>query len=454
LKIIIVGAGEVGYNIASRLASENKRVIVIDKNQAAAQRISEDLDIQVVTASGSNPQVLIDAGIKDADILLAVTDSDETNLVACLITDLISPTTKKLARLREQGFYPYHDRLKKENPHIDTVINPKIEVVNAIRELMDVPGAIEVGDFVDGQVKYIGIRIDTHSPVAGMKLFDFPSKFGENRPLIAAIIRNNEIIVPRGNNKVMAGDLIYFVCETDKLDEMLNLFGKKTLPIQSALIIGGGRIGERLAKILEKDKIKTKIIESDIDRCHYLAEQLDKTIILHGDGSDQRLFFEENANLTDVVVSVTNDDETNILVSLLAKNMGVKDTITRIGKSNYFPLLSTIGIEKVVSPRLSAVSSILQDIRKGKILSDISIFGERGEFIEAIALETSDITNKPLKKLSFPKGAILVCIIRNEHIMIPTGDSIIKPGDRIILFSVKQAVKKLEKLLTVKLEFF
>jgi len=454
LKIIIVGAGEVGYNIASRLASENKRVIVIDKNQAAAQRISEDLDIQVVTASGSNPQVLIDAGIKDADILLAVTDSDETNLVACLITDLISPTTKKLARLRDQDFYPYHDRLKNENPHIDAVINPKIEVVNAIRELMDVPGAIEVGDFVDGQVKYIGIRIDTHSPVAGMKLFDFPSKFGENRPLIAAIIRNNEIIVPRGNNKVMAGDLIYFVCETDKLDEMLNLFGKKTLPIQSTLIIGGGRIGERLAKILEKDKIQTKIIESDIDRCHYLAEQLDKTIILHGDGSDQRLFFEENANLTDVVVSVTNDDETNILVSLLAKNMGVKDTITRIGKSNYFPLLSTIGIEKVVSPRLSAVSSILQDIRKGKILSDISIFGERGEFIEAIALETSDITNKPLKKLSFPKGAILVCIIRNEHIMIPTGDSIIKPGDRIILFSVKQAVKKLEKLLTVKLEFF
>ncbi|MBU8848923.1 MAG: NAD-binding protein, partial [Desulfobacterales bacterium] len=162
----------------------------------------------------------------------------------------------------------------------------------------------------------------------------------------------------------------------------------------------------------------------------------------------------ENIGQSDVVVSVTDDDETNILVSLLAKNLGVHDTITRIGKSSYFPLLATIGIEKVVSPRLSAVSSILQNIRKGKVLSDISIFGERGEFIEAIALETSDITDKPLKKLSFPKGAILVCIIRNGQIMIPTGDSVVKPDDRIIMFAVKHAVKKLEKLLTVKLDFF
>ncbi|MCK4768526.1 MAG: NAD-binding protein, partial [Desulfobacula sp.] len=170
--------------------------------------------------------------------------------------------------------------------------------------------------------------------------------------------------------------------------------------------------------------------------------------------SDQKLFLEENIGQSDVVVSVTDDDETNILVSLLAKNLGVHDTITRIGKSSYFPLLATIGVEKVVSPRLSAVSSILRNIRKGKVLSDISIFGERGEFIEAIALETSDITNKPLKKLSFPKGAILVCIIRNGQIMIPTGDSVVKPEDRIIMFAVKHAVKKLEKLLTVKLDFF
>ena len=454
MKIIIVGAGEVGYNIASRLASENKHVIVIDKNQDATQRLSENLDIQAITASGSNPKVLIDAGINETDILLAVTDSDETNLVACLMANIISPTTKKLARIRNADFDSYHNRFQTENPHIDTVINPEIEVVNTIRKLMDVPGAVDVGDFVDGKVTYAGIRLDRHSPMAGMKLVDFSSQFGEDRPLIAAIIRKNEVIVPRGSNTVEPGDLIYFVSQTEKLEKMLTLFGKKALPAKRALIIGGGRIGERLAKLLERDSIHSKIIESDINRCHHLSEKLDKTVILHGDGSDKKLFLEENVSQTDVLISVTNNDETNILVSLLAKNLGVENTITRISKSNYFPLLATIGIERIVSPRLSAVSSILKQVRKGKVLSDISISGERGEFIEAIALETSDITNKPLRKISFPKGTLLVCIIRNSQIMIPTGESIVKPGDRIILFAVKQAVKNLEKLLTVKLDFF
>ncbi|MCP3941733.1 MAG: Trk system potassium transporter TrkA [Desulfobacteraceae bacterium] len=454
MKIIIVGAGEVGYNIAKRLASENKHVIVIDQNPDACRRISEDLDVQVITASGSSPVVLLKAGVQDADILLAVTDSDEINLTACLITNLLSQTTKKLARIRNSDFDAYHDNFKNQIPHIDTIINPEIEVVNTIRKLMDVPGAQDIGDFADGKVKYVGIRLKKDSPIAGMRLIDFHDTFGEDRPLIAAIIRNNVVIVPRGSHKIHPGDLVYFVCETEKLEKTLKLFGMAIHPIQRALIIGGGRIGSRLAKILEQDGVKAKIIESDRQRCHNLSEQMDKTVVLHGDGSDQKLFIEENVGQSDVVVSVTNDDETNILVSLLAKNLGVQNTITRIGKASYYPLLATIGIEKVVSPRLSAVSSILKDVRQGNVLSDISILGERGEFIEAIALETSDITNRPLRKISFPKGAILVCIIRNSQVMIPSGLSMVIPGDRIILFAIKQAVKKLEKLLTVKLEFF
>lgn len=454
MKIIIVGAGEVGYNIAGRLSSESKRVIVIDKNPDAVRRLAEDLDVQTIVGSGSNPKILMDAGIKDAEILLAVTDSDETNLVACLMADLISPTTKKLARIRDADFDPYHERFKKENPHIDTVINPEIEVVNTIRKLIQVPGAADVGDFVDGQVKYVGIRLEKQSPMVGTRLVDFASRFGPDRPLIAAIIRNNEVIVPRGTNSLEAGDLIYLICETAKLEATLNLFRLKTEATRRVFIIGGGRIGERLAGQLEKDDIKTKIIESDIQRCRYLSEKMDKTVILHGDGSDQKLFLEENISRSDVMVTVTEDDETNILVSLMAKNLGVRNTITRIDRSNYFPLLSTIGIDKIVSPRLSAVSSILQEVRKGKVLSDISISGDRGEFIEAIALETSDITNNPLKKISFPKGAILVCIVREGQVMIPAGDSIVRPGDRMILFAIRHAVKKLEKLLTVKLDFF
>ncbi len=319
---------------------------------------------------------------------------------------------------------------------------------------MDVPDAQDIGHFVDGKVKYVGIRLNKNSPISGMRLIDFHDKFGEDRPLIAAIIRNNEVIVPRGSHRIESNDLVYFVCETQKLEKTLKLFGMQIYPIKSALIIGGGNIGSRLAKILEQDGVKTKIIESDRKRCHDLSEQMDKTVVLHGDGSDQKLFLEENVGQSDVVVSVTDDDETNILVSLLAKNLGVKNTITRIGKASYYPLLASIGIEKVVSPRLSAVSSILKDVRQGNVLSDISILGERGEFIEAIALETSDITNRPLRKISFPKGAILVCIIRNGEIMIPSGLSEVTPGDRMIFFAVKQAVKKLEKLLTVKLDFF
>ena len=454
MKIIIVGAGEVGYNIANRLASENKRVVVIEQDGDAARRIQEDLDVQVIAGSGSSPSTLCEAGIKEADILLAVTDSDETNLVSCMVTNILSPGTKKLARVRNADFDPYHEHFCKKNPHIDTIINPETEVVNTIRKLMDVPGAQDVGDFVGGQVKYVGIRLDENSPLTGMHLVDFHDKFGDDRPLIAAIIRNNEVIVPRGKNRLLANDLVYFVTHTQDLEKTLALFGIKIQPIQRALIIGGGRIGTRLARILEQEGIKTKIIESDIKRCQELSLETQKTVVLHGDGSDQNLFMEENVGRSDVVVSVTNDDETNILVSLLARNLGVKTTVTRIGKSGYYPLLNTIGIEKVVSPRLSAVSSILQDVRRGKVLSDISIFGERGEFIEAIALETSDITNRPLKKISVPKGALLVCIVRHGEIIIPSGDSVVEPGDRIILFAVKQAVKKLEKLLTVKLDFF
>ncbi len=453
MKIVIIGAGQVGYNIASRMAQESKDVTVIDQDARATRRITEDLDVHAVTGSGSSPAVLRQAGILDADLLLAVTDSDEINIVACLIANQISPLTRKLIRLRNEEFIPFHSKFKQETPCIDTIINPEVEVVKTIQKLMEVPWAKDIGDFLDGKVKYVGIRVDRSSPIAGMELSKFYATFGEDRPLIAAIIRGNEVIVPRGKDKTKVNDLIYFVTETRNLEKTLNLLGISLTPVRKVLIVGGGRIGVQLGKALEKGKVQVKIIESDLNRCHEISEQVNKAVVLHGDGSDQKLFMEENIGQMDAVVSVTDDDETNILVSLLAKNMGVTNTITRIGKSDYYPLLSAIGIEKIVSTRVSAVSSILQDIRQGNVVSDISIFGERGEFIEAIALETSDITKAPLKKISFPKGALLVCIIRDDNIVIPTGDSQVTPGDRIILFAVQQAVKKMEKLLTVKLGF-
>jgi len=454
LRIIIVGAGEVGYNIASKLASENKKVVVIDKDPIATKRLADDIDVQVMNASGSSPSVLLEAGIKEAEILLAVTNSDEANLISCLMANMISPTTKKLARIRSVDFDGYHENFKNNAPYIDTVINPEVVVVNTMRRLMSVPGAIDIGSFADGKVKFVGLRIDEGSPMANVRLMDFPAMFGRARPLISAIIRGDKIIVPKGDAEVLPRDLVYFIAETDKLDKTIELFGKKITPLRSVLIVGGGRIGLRLAKLLEQESISTKIVDSDLKRCEELAEKTEKTIILHGDASEKNLFLEESVGDIDVVVATTDNDETNILVSLLAKEMGAQTTITKISKTNYLPLMKTIGLDKVVSPRLSAARSILRDIRKGKVLSAVSVFGEGAEFIEAVALETSGITKKPLRKIAFPKGSILVCIIREDEIIIPSGESIVEPGDRIIMFSKKEDIQKLEKLLTVKLEFF
>ncbi len=454
MKVVIIGAGEVGFNVASRLVNENKDVVVIDKDHEAIRRVSDNIDAQVVTGSGSSPIALDEAGIKDAEIFLAVTDSDETNLVACLVADILSPSTKKLARIRNADFDQYQDTFRKHAPHIDTLINPEIEVVKTIDRMMHTPGVVDVGEFSDGRIKFIGIFLDKDARLAGISLSELSSISEKQRPLIVAVIRGEKLIIPRGDDTLLGGDLVYFICEEEKLLDTLAVFDKHAEPVERVLIIGGGKIGTRLARLLDKKSIYTKIIEKNPDRCAKLAEQLNKVVVLHGDGSDQELLKEENIQDIDVVVTLTNDEEVNILASLLAKQMGARKTITKISKFSYFPLMATIGIEQVVSPRLSAINTILQHIRRGKVLSSISIKGEQAEFMEAVALETSDIVGKPLKNISFPKGVLIAGIIREENFIIPTGVSIVNPGDMIIIFARKQAIPEVEKILMVKLEYF
>jgi trk system potassium uptake protein TrkA len=454
LKIIIVGAGQVGFHIASHLTLENKDVVVLDIDPDAIRRVSDSLDVQVVIGSGSSPVVLEEAGIQDAEIILAVTNSDEINLVACLVADIISPPTKKLARIRDADFDNYHKNLREAAPHIDTIINPDTEVVKTIHRMMSVPGAVDIGEFADGRLKFVGVNLEEDSQLAGARLLDLPAIIGEARPLIAAVVREDELIIPRGDDSLQAGDLVYFISEEDKLLDTLSVFNKYDQPMKRALIVGGGRIGFRMASLLEEHSIQCKIIERNPDRCTYLAERLNKSIVLCGDGSDQELLAEENIQDMDVVITLTQDEETNILASLLAKRMGALKAITRISKFSYFPLTNAIGIEQVVSPRLSAINSILQHIRKGKVLSAISIKGEQAEVIEAVALETSDIVEKPLREISFPKGAMIAGIIHEESIIVPTGDSVIQPDDRVIIFARKEAISKIEKILAVKLEYF
>lgn len=454
MKIIIVGAGEVGFHIANHLVLENKDVVVIDTDPDSIRRVSENIDVQTVVGSGSSPVVLFEAGIKEAEILLAVTDSDATNLVACLVANIISPITKKLARIRDADFDNYHDDFKKHAPNIDTIINPETEVVKTIDRLMSVPGAVDIADLANGLVKFIGIQIDTQTKVTNIRLSKISNYTDKPFPLIAAIIRNEELIIPAGNDKLMPGDLVYFISEEKNLMDTLALFDIHSTPVTRVLIIGGGSIGFRLAKTLEKRSIYTKIIEKKPDRCAFLASQLNKAVVLHGDGSDKELLDEENIQDIDMVVTLTNDEETNILTSLLAKQMGARKTIVKINKFSYFPLMSTIGLQQVVSPRLSAINTILQHIRRGKVLSAISIKGEQAEIMEAVAMETSDIVEKPLKNIKFPKGSLIAGIIRKNSVIIPSGESLIQPNDRIIIFAIRNAISKIEKILAVKLEYF
>jgi trk system potassium uptake protein len=454
LKIVIVGAGEVGYHIAGRLALEKKEVVVIDKNPEALRRISENLDVQAVFGCGSSPAVLEKAGIKGADIVLAVTDSDETNLVAIFFANLLSPATTKLVRIRSDDYLAYEETLKKDPLRIDVMINPEEEAVKSVETLLRIPGAVEVGQFAGGRVKLVGVRLDGDCVVTGVKLADFRAKTDNLKILVAAIIRDEKLIIPTGKDAILQNDLVYFVSEEKDLKPALKIFGKRSEPFNRVLLVGGGNLGLKLAKALERHSIHTRLIEKNPERCRELAEQLDKVIVLQGDGSDQNLLQEENVQNMDVVVTLTGDEETNILTSLLAKRMGAHKTITRIARFSYFPLVSAIGLDHIVSSRLAAINSILHRVRRGKVLSAMALKGEEAEALEAVALETSEVVGKPLRKILFPKGALILAIIRGDEVIIPTGDSVILPEDRIIILSTQKAILKVEKALMVSLEYF
>lgn len=454
MKIIIIGAGEVGFHIASRLSAEKKNVVIIDKSAESLQRVNERLDVQTINGSGSNPSVLEDADLREAEILLAVTDSDEINLVACLVADLISPTTKKMARLREAAWDGYHEQFRSSPPHIDLIINPEIEVVKTIERLLFVPGAVDVGEFKEGRFKFVAIVLDESARLAGVRLADMNTVLGGKRPLITALVRGDDLIIPTGKDRLLEGDTVYFITTDETLPETLAMFDKSEEDLKRVLIVGGGRIGYRLAKRLEEKSIQTKIIEKNPERCSILAEDLNKAVVLCADGSDQNILTAENIQGMNAVVTLTNDEETNMLVSMLSKQKGVSKAITKVDRFSYLHLMSTIGIHRIVSPRLSAINSILQHIRKGKVLSDITLKGEQAEVIEAVALKSSDIVGKPLKEISFPKEALLAGIITEKEIVIPTGDSVVFPGDRVIIFAKRKAVPKIETFLTVKLDFF
>jgi trk system potassium uptake protein TrkA len=452
VKIIIVGAGEVGYHIAQRLSEENQDVFLVDKDPEKIRRITENLDVQALLGSGTSPEMLKTAGVKEADMMVAATDSDEVNLIACLLARNLNPYILKVARVRNREYLKEKELFSQDLLGVDQIINPESVMVETIRNLMMVPGASDVLDFVEGRVKLIGITIKPDSPFAGRQLLSF--KGMEGKVLVGAIVRGDQVFIPHGEDTIRSNDLVYLVVKADELPYRFGFFNFESQEGRRVIIVGAGETGSALASSLDRGKMNVKIIDRDGHKCAALAEKLERVIVIHGDGTDKNLLQEENIVDVDFLVAVTGDEESNVLISLLAKGLGAKKTITRINKLSYIPLVSAIGIDTVVSSRLSAIRAILQYIRRGRIISVAPLKGEHAEAIEAEALETSDIVNVPLAKVRFPKGALVGAIVRGDEIIIPRGDSVIRPKDRLIILTVQKVLPKLEKLLTVKLDYF
>lgn len=452
MKIIIIGAGEVGFHIAQRLAEENQDVVLIEIDPKKIREVQNVLDIQAILGSGTNPSVLQDAGIKESDIIVAATDNDEANLIACFYAQFLTDYITKIVRLKNPDYMKHREIFDQDFLNIDLIINPRTEMVSSMLKLMEIPEASEVIDFKDGKIKLLGITVREDSPLVGKKLSSFSDL--ERVILVGIIIRGERVIIPRGNDMIQVNDLIYCISQKEDIPNIFRLMNLRKKELSRVMIIGGSETGFTLAKALDNTSINTKIIERDGQRCLEMAESLKKVVVLNGDATNRDFLLEENITDIDIVAVITGDDENNVLISLLAKALGAKKTVTKIGKLSYIPLISEIGIDTVVSPRLSAIRAILQYIRKGKVICVAPLQGEGAEAIEFEALETSDIVNIPLSNVKFPKGSIVGAIIRGEEIIIPRGQNMIKPHDHLIIFALKKAIPKLEKLFTVKLEYF
>lgn len=449
MKFIIVGAGEVGFHIAQKLSSENKDVTIIDKNPEALKRITEHLDVQVIEGSGCDPHILKDAGLEETDTFLAVTDSDETNLIACFFANLIAPEVKKLARIRNEAYTHFRPGLLESHLKIDKIINPDREVVATIERFIRFPDAEDLSEFADGRIQLVGFRVSEESPVKGMTLAEIRKRYEELLFVVGAIFRNETLIVPKGDNTIEVGDLIYVVSEKKFVRKIFKLFGRHGDIPRNILIIGGGKMGLLTAKQLESRDLYIRILEKDRKRCDILSEVLNRTVVIHGDGTDQQILEEENISRMDLVLALTGDEETNILSSLLAKRLGARRVVTRISKFSYMPIVYAIGLTHIVNPRLSAINSILQYVRQGRILSAVTLRGEEAEVLEVEAMENSDLVRRPLRDIKFPKGSLVLAVFRGEEIVIPTGATVIYPNDRVVILAERGAISRLEKQLSV-----
>jgi trk system potassium uptake protein len=458
LKVVVCGAGQVGSNIARYLAAEENDVTVIDQSAELVQRLADTLDVQALVGHASHPDVLERAGCADADMIVAVTLADEVNMVACQVAHALFNVPTKIARVRAQSYLdPARSNLfARENLPIDVIISPEIEVARAVGRRLQVPGAFDMIPMADGRVRVIGVICTASTPIINTPLRQLTSLFPDLNIEVVAIVRGDRPIIPSGDDQMLPGDEVYFVCDTNHQVRAMAAFGHDTAEARRVVIIGGGNIGLCLAEEIEKKQphVTAKIIEMDRKRAQSIAQRLTRTMVLHGDGLDADILEEANVQAAEAVVAVTNDDEGNILASLLAKRYGCRRAITLINKMTYAPLVTNLGVDAVVSPKAITVSTILQHVRRGRIRAVQSLREGFAEVIEAEAMETSSLVGQPLRDIRMPAGVLVGAIVRGQEVIIPRPNTIIRPHDRVIILAAAGQVKRVEKMFAVRLEFF
>ena len=458
MKVIVCGAGQVGFNIARHLAGEGNDVTVIDQRPELIRSISDTLDVKGLVGFASHPTMLESAGAPDADMVIAVTFADEVNMVACQICHSLFKVPTKIARVRHQSYLEpmWRDLFSRDHMPIDVIISPEVEVARAVMRRLQVPGATNVIPFGGGRVSLVGVHCSADCPVVHTPLRQLTELFPDLSMRVVGILRGDRIIVPSGDDHMVPGDDVYFAVDTEHMERALAAFGHEEEEARRIIIVGGGNIGMFLAGQIEENypDVNLKVIEINSEQAMIAADSLERSVVLNGNALDREILDEANVAATETIVAVSNDDEVNVLSSLLAKRYGAKRAVTLINNSSYGPLVSTLGIDVVVSPSDVTVSTILQHVRRGRIRAVHSIHEGLAEVIEAEALETSSLMGTPLREVKLPAGIIVGAIVRDEAVIIPHGDTVIQTKDRVILLAAAGQVKLVEKLFSVRLEFF
>ena len=458
MKIIILGAGQVGGTLAEHLASEANDITVVDTDGERLRDLGDRLDIRTVQGRASLPNVLRQAGADDADMLVAVTNSDETNMVACQVAYTLFHTPTKIARVREAAYLTRGEELFDNDAiPVDVLISPEQVVTNYIKRLIEHPGALQVIDFAEGKAQLVAVKAYYGGPLIGQQLRQLREHMPNVDTRVAAIFRRDRPITPRGDTVIEADDEVFFIAAKANIRAVMSEMRRLDESYKRIVIAGGGQIGERLAEAIES-RYQVKIIEMSPARCRYLSDTLDSTVVLQGSASDRDLMLEENIADADVFLALTNDDEANIMSSLLAKRLGAKKVMTIINNPAYVDLIQGGEIDIAISPQLATIGTLLAHVRRGDIVSVHSLRRGAAEAIEAIAhgdSKSSKVIGRSIGEINLPPGTTIGAIIRDEEVLIAHDSTVINAGDHVILFLVdKKHIRDVEKLFHVGLSFF